>query len=200
MERPDFEKIKSGREFNQWYWLKDEMVEICKLSNLPTIGRKFDLRDRIMFALDNDGKIKSKSLAHKPKSKFNWAKSELTLKTEITDNISFGPNFRKFMKSQIGDNFTCNSDFMDWVKSNIGKTLECSIKEYHRLEKRKDDPDFRRNIADNNMFNQYMRDFMEDNPNQSLESVRKFWMLKKRRPMKNGFVKYDKSDLLLGEK
>ena len=200
MERPDFENIKSGIDFNQWYWLKDEMVEICRQSNLPTTGRKFELRDRIMFALDNDGKIKVKSKADKPKSRFNWAKSELTLKTEITDNVSFGPNFRRFLKSQIGDNFTCNSDFMDWVKSSIGKTLKCSIEAYYRLEKRKDDPNFRRKIADNNMFNQYMRDFMEDNPTQSLENVRKYWLLKKQRPMKNGFVKYEKSDLILGEK
>ena len=84
-----------------------------------------------MFALDNGGKIKVKPKADKPKSRFNWAKSELTLTTEITDNISFGPNFRRFVKSKIGDNFTCNSDFMDWVKSSIGKTLKCSIEEYY---------------------------------------------------------------------
>ena len=50
------------------------------------------------------------------------------------------------------------------------------------------------------MFNQYMRDFMEDNPTQSLENVRKYWLLKKQRPMKNGFVKYQKSDLNLQKK
>ncbi len=197
MKRPDFENIKSGTEFNRWYWLKEEMVVICKKSHLPSNGRKFELRDRIMFALDNNGKIKPKPNKVKTKSKFNWAKSELTLKTKITDNVSFGPNFRRFMKSQIGNSFSCNSDFMVWVKANEGKTLENAIQKYYQLEKRKENPEFKREIADNNMFNQYTRDFMEDNPKQSLKNVRKYWLLKKQLPTKNGFVKYEKSDLEL---
>lgn len=197
MKRPDFENIKSGTEFNKWYWLKEEMVEICKQSEVPSNGRKFELRDRIMFALDNDGEIKPEQKKKRKKSKFNWANAKLTLKTEITDSVSFGPNFRSFMKSQIGNNFSCNSDFMDWVKGNIGETLETAIAKYHQLEKRRENPEFKREIADNNMFNQYTRDFMEDNPRQSLKNVRKFWLLKKQLPMKNGFVKYEKSDLKL---
>ena len=200
MKRPDFENIKSGAEFNNWYWLKEEMVEICKRCNLPYTGRKFDLRDRIMFALDNNGKIQPKQKTVKIKSKFNWAKSELTLATKITDNVSFGPNLRRFMNGQIGNNFSCHSDFMDWVKANAGKTLGDAIDEYHQLEKRKENPDFERKIADNNMFNQYTRDFMKDNPDANLKDVRKFWSLKKQKPTKDGFVRYAKSDLELKEK
>jgi len=198
MKRPDFNTIKSGTEFNNWYWLKEEMVEICKRSKLPSNGRKFELRDRIMFALDNDGKIKPEPKKKKKKSKFNWAKSELTIKTKITDNVSFGPNFRRFMKSEIGPKFSCNSDFMNWVKNNEGKTLGNAIHEYYQLEKRKENPDFKKEIADNNMFNQYTRDFMKDNPNEKIKNVRKYWLLKKQLPTKNGFVKYEKSDLELG--
>lgn len=200
MKRPDFEHIKSGAEFNQWYWLKEEMVEICKQSDLPSNGRKFEIRDRIMFALDNNGKVKPETQKKKTTSKFNWAKSKLTLETEITDNVSFGPNFRRFMKGQIGDMFSCNSDFMDWVKQNPGKTLENAIEKYYELEKRKENPDFKRKIAENNMFNQYTRDFLQDNPNESIKNVRKFWLLKKQLPMSNGFVKYERSDLKLVEK
>lgn len=200
MERPTFENIKSGKEFNKWYWLKDEMADICKRSGLPTHGRKFDLRDRIMYALDNHGKVKPEPKKAKSKSKFNWAKSKLTLETKITDNISFGPNFRRFMKGQIGNTFSCNSDFMDWVKSNEGKTLIDAIRKYHQFENRKNDPNFEREIAANNMFNQYTRDFMKDNPEESIKTVRKYWMLKKQLPTKDGFVRYEKSNLELGEK
>lgn len=200
MSRPEFENIKSGDEFNKWYWLKEEMVEICKRSGLPYTGRKFALRDRIMYALDNGGKLKPEPKKRRAKSNFNWAKATLTLATRITDNVSFGPNFRRFMKSQVGERFSCHSDFMDWVKKNTGKTLENAVEEYIRLEKRKEDPDFKRKIADNNMFNQYTRDFMKDNPNESLQNARKFWLLKKQLPTKNGFVKYEKSDLELDGK
>ncbi len=197
MSRPAFEDIKSGEEFNKWYWLKEELVTICKRSGLPYTGRKFDLRDRIMYALDNDGKLKPEANRKKTQSKFNWAKSELSLDTIITDNVSFGPNFRRFMKSQIEGKFSCHSDFMDWVKSNEGKTLAHAVDEYRRLEKRKDNPDFEREIADNNMFNQYTRDFLKDNPGESLKSARKFWLLKRQLPTEDGFIRYDQSDLQL---
>lgn len=199
MSRPKFEDIKTGKEFNQWYWLKDEMVEICKRAGLPSTGRKFDLRDRIMYALDNHGKVKPQTKKKKAKSTFNWAKSELTLETTITDNVSFGPNFRRFMKSEIGNHFSCHSDFMDWVKDNKGKTLRDAVTEYARLEKRKENPDFKREIADNNMFNQYVRDFMEDNPEETLKNARKYWLLKRQLPTKDGFVRYEQSDLTLKE-
>ncbi|MEO1435214.1 MAG: DUF6434 domain-containing protein [Bacteroidota bacterium] len=193
--RPPFEHIETGGEFNNWYWLKAEMVEICQQIGLPTNGRKFDLRDRIMYALDHDGKVLPKAPKPKKSSMFNWAKAELSLDTIITDNVSFGPNFRRFMKSQIHSKFSCHSDFMDWVKSNPGKTLQDAVDQYLVLEARKKDPNFKRCIADNNMYSQYTRDFLEDNPGQTIKDAKKYWLLKKERPMKNGFVRYEKGDL-----
>lgn len=197
MGRPNFEDIKTGKEFNSWYWLKEEMVEICKQSSLPSHGRKFDLRDRIMYALDNNGKVKSEAKKVKPKSKFNWAKAELDLDTVITDSVTFGSNFRGFMKKEIGNKFVCHSDFMDWVKSNTGKTLNDAIEIWYELEKRKENPDFKRKIADNNMYAQYTRDFLADNENKNIKDAKKYWLLKKQLPTKTGFVRYEDSDLNL---
>ena len=144
MQRPNFGDIKTGEEFNQWYWLKAEMVEICKRAGLPATGRKFDLRDRIMYALDHDGNLKPEPKKKKTKSKFNWAKSELSLETIITDNVSFGPNFRRFMKSRIGNRFSCHSDFMDWMKSNAGKTLADAVKKMARTRRKKSGSGFQK--------------------------------------------------------
>lgn len=199
MERPKFENITTGAEFNNWYWLKAEMVDICKQANLPYIGSKFELRDRIMYALDNDGQIQPIPKKVKPISKFNWAKEELTLQTVITDSISFGPNFRRFMKSQVGNKFSCHSDFMDWCKTNIGKTLQEAILQWQALEERKKNPNFKREIAEHNMFNQYIRDFLEDNVGKTFSEAKATWDIKKTLPMKNGFVKYETTDLQLKE-
>ncbi|MEM8523159.1 MAG: DUF6434 domain-containing protein [Bacteroidota bacterium] len=198
MQRPDFENIETGKEFNRWYWLKEEMVDICKRAGLPSHGRKFDLRDRIMYALDNNGKVKPTPPKKKAQSKFNWAKAVLTLETPITDNVSFGPNFRRFMKAQIGNKFNCHGDFMDWVKQNEGKTLADAIDQWHTLEQRKEDPNFKRTIADNNMYAQYTRDFLEDNENKTMKDAKKYWLLKKQLPTEDGFVRYESSDLELG--
>ncbi|MEN1784417.1 MAG: DUF6434 domain-containing protein [Bacteroidota bacterium] len=197
MERPRFEEITSGAEFNTWYWLKSELVHICKTAGLPSTGRKFELRDRIMYALDHNGAIKAKPKKLKATATFNWAKAALTLDTVITDNISFGPNFRRFMKDQIGPHFKCHSDFMDWAKANAGETLKTAVVQWEQLEARKNDPNFRRVIADNNMYSQYIRDFLDDNPGYTLQEVKHYWLLKKECPTTDGFVRYNRSDLAL---
>ena len=200
MKRPSFEDINSGAEFNQWYWLKDEMVVFCKRLNLPAHGRKFELRDRLMYALDNNGSILKEAKPKKSLSDFNWAKAELSLETKITDNVSFGPNFRGFMKMHIGPSFSCHSDFMDWVKANPGRSLGDAINQWLALEKRKKTPGFKRQIADNNMYAQYTRDFLSDNKGMRLSDAKKYWLIKKELPTTNGFVRYDPSDLHLDPK
>ncbi|MEL7002859.1 MAG: SAP domain-containing protein [Bacteroidota bacterium] len=79
MPRPEFEMIKTSEEFSNWYWKKDELVQICKNAGLSISGSKFELRDRIIFALENNGKVPPKTAKAKVKSKFNWSKAELTL-------------------------------------------------------------------------------------------------------------------------
>ncbi len=45
MPKPDFSEITSGKEFNRWYWLKEELVEICKQAHTHEEG--LNLRNRI---------------------------------------------------------------------------------------------------------------------------------------------------------
>lgn len=197
MSRPDFKDIQTSAEFNNWYWLKAELVEICKQIDLPYTGSKFELRDRIMYAMENNGALLPSPPKKKPISRFNWAKADLSLETLITDNVSFGPNFRRFMRSQIGDHFSCHSDFMDWVKANVGQTLKDAVLEWEALERRKEDPNFRRVIAAHNMLSQYIRDFLDDNPGKTFKMAKRYWDLKKQLPTKDGFVRYEASDLNL---
>ncbi|MEO1257216.1 MAG: DUF6434 domain-containing protein [Bacteroidota bacterium] len=197
--RPHFTEIKSGNEFSNWYWLKAEMVAICKTLSLPYSGGKFELRDRIIYALDHDGKILKPPKKKKATAKFNWAKEQLALSTVITDNVSFGPNFRRFMKRHIGKNFSCHSDFMDWARNNAGKTLQDAILKWQELEDRKKDPNFKRKIAAHNMMSQYVRDCFADHPELTFQEVHQCWERKKQLPMKEGRVKYEPSDLLFLE-
>jgi hypothetical protein len=197
MHRPKFYTIKSGTEFNKWYWLKEELVKICKQVNLSANGSKFQLRDRIMYALDNTGAKMPESKLKKAKADYDWVKSKLTLRTIITDNISFGPNFRNFIKLHAGNKFVCHSDFMDWVKTNTGKTLQDAILMWQELENRKTHTDFKRSIAEHNMLAQYVRDFLKDNPGKKIKDVLAVWKIKKTQPMINGFVKYKKADVKL---
>lgn len=197
MQRPAFSEIKDSEEFKKWYWLKEELVVICKAAHLPYTGSKFELRDRIIYAMENNGAVQPTIKKQSKTSRFNWARAALDLDTIITDNVSFGPNFRNFMKSQIGNSFSCGGEFMAWVKANPGKTLKDAVLKWQELEDRKKDPNFRKEIAAYNMYNQYMRDFLDDNPGSSFKDARKFWLLKKQLPAKDGHIIYEASDLQL---
>ncbi|HAA10261.1 MAG TPA: hypothetical protein DCE41_00660 [Cytophagales bacterium] len=194
MSRPPIEDIQTGAEFNRWYWLKVELVDLCKRMHLPSTGSKFLLRDRIMYALDHNGEVMPEA-KNRTISKFNWAKEVLTRETLITDNVTFGQNFRRFMKGQVGEKFSFHTDFMDWVKNHQGSTLGDAVEHWYSLEEQKKDPDFRNEIADHNMYNQYTRDFLEDNPTLLPADARKYWLLKKGLPTEDGFVRYVPSDL-----
>ena len=198
-QRPDFSEISSGAEFNRWYWLKSELVDLCKTTGLPYSGSKFELRDRIMYALDNDGKLLPRVAQQRPQSRFNWAREKLDLDTLITDNVSFGPNFRNFMKAQIGTKLSCHSDIMDWVKAHPGKTLGEAVLQWQYLEQRKEDPQFRRNIAAHNMLSQYVRDFLADQEGASFKMALACWKRKRQLPTDDGFVRYAPEDLALLE-
>ncbi|MGB3800681.1 MAG: DUF6434 domain-containing protein [Lewinella sp.] len=194
MARPDFGNVESGAEFNSWYWLKAEMQAFCKLLGLPSGGRKFDLRDRIMYALDHDRKLLPKPRKRRPESTFDWKGADLNLDTVVTDNISFGPNFRNFLAGQIDRKFTCTSDFMDWVREHEGATLAECIAAWYELDNRRRDPTFRREIADNNMFCQYVRDFYDHDPEAPFQRVKDCWNWKRRQPMAEGAVVFSASD------
>ncbi|WP_394352431.1 SAP domain-containing protein [Pelagihabitans pacificus] len=82
MGRPDFENIDSGTAFNRWYWLREELVAICKRMDLPTGGRKFELRDRITFTLEHPGEPLPEKERPAQQSKFDWARSKRALQTK----------------------------------------------------------------------------------------------------------------------
>mgnify|MGYP000202696323 CR=1 FL=1 len=195
MEKPKITDINSSAAFQSWYWLKVEMVEKCKQLGLPYSGGKFELRDRIIYALENEGAVLPVVEKPRPSSRFNWSKAALSLDTEITDNVKFGPNFRRFMTTQIGPQFSCHSDFMDWVKEHPGKTLRDAVIKWEELERRKEDPSFQREIAEHNMLAQYVRDFLADNPNSRFKEALICWKTKKQLPAEKGFIRYNRKDL-----
>jgi hypothetical protein len=50
--RPPFRRIGSSEEFDQWYWSREELEEICAYLGLPARGSIPDLRRRIILEMD----------------------------------------------------------------------------------------------------------------------------------------------------
>lgn len=193
--RPPVDPGMGYAEFARWYWSVECLHDFCDRLGLSRAGTKAVLRERVMDAMGRP-QTKEKTLATRlPNGRFNWSKETLDAATIITDSVSFGPNVRNWFKDQIGPQFVCHGDFMDWVKSNIGATLGDAIQAWHALESRKDDPAFRREIAECNNYLRYLRAIRDHNPALTAQEAMECWHAKKLRPALDGMVVYEKGDL-----
>lgn len=55
-ERPKLNKELDGKTFRSYYYLKKDLIEFCRENNLPVLGGKIGLTERIAFFLDT-GKV-----------------------------------------------------------------------------------------------------------------------------------------------
>ncbi|AFY58637.1 hypothetical protein Riv7116_6290 [Rivularia sp. PCC 7116] len=199
MERPKLKNISSAEEFKNWYWLKEELIAYCREVGIKITGGKFEIAERIINYLNTGetetNKKPDKSIK-KPNSKFDWKNEQLTVDTVITDNYKNNSNVRRFFTERVGAKFSFSIDLMQWMKDNVGKTLSDAVVEWHRLQELKKNPNYQSVIPAHNQYNQYIRDFLADNPDKSIKDARKYWKLKRLLP---GDRQYSKSDLLLSE-
>ena len=195
--RPPFADIHTAAEFDNWYWLKSELLDICRDSGLRTEGSKAVLRKRVLYALTNDGARMPEPASAKPTSTFDWARAELSRATIITDNVRFGPNLRGFLQSQVTGKFSCTGEFMAWCRENAGATLGDALDYYHLLRSRRADPEERRDIVEDNQYNRYVRAFLDDNPRRTMSEARPYWLKKRALPAPAGRVTYAREDLRL---
>ncbi|MEM7653336.1 MAG: DUF6434 domain-containing protein [Pseudomonadota bacterium] len=193
--RPPVDPNMASEEFLRWYWPVDLLKSFCDALSIPASGLKAELRHRVAFALAHPGQPLPKPKRKRTDGKVNWAKQTLVPSTVITEAISFGPNVRNFFKQEIGSAFVCHSDFMDWVRANVGATLSDAVVAWRVLEHRKDDPDFRREIAQCNNYLQYLRDARDAVPSLSLEDAKACWDVKNRKPAQDGHVVFERSDI-----
>ena len=192
-KRPKIERIKSGEELRKWYWLKQELVDYCKLKKISYVGGKFEILDRIADFLNHEADSTRNTGRKQIKSKLNWSKETLSLDTVITDSYKNSQNVRSFFEKHCGDKFRFNIAFMNWMKSNFGKTLKDAIVEWERIATSSRDKKFKSEIPKHNQYNQYIRDFFADNPDKTIKEARHFWKLKKQLPIM--YHKYERSDL-----
>jgi hypothetical protein len=192
MDRPILDKNISLTDFNEFYWLKKELIKFCKDNHIITTGGKVEIADRIRNYISTGNVTLNKTKAVKKKSSFNWSTEILTARTIITDNYKNGENARVFFIKEIGSHFSFNVLFMRWMKLNIGKTLGDAVIEWERINNLKKDLNYVSEIAPQFEYNKYMRAFLADNPNLSNKNAIKHWKLKR---SKRGTNEYERTDL-----
>ncbi len=194
MDKPILNKEISLEDFNDFYWLKKELVHFCRTMGISSTGGKIEISNRIRTYLSTGEIVKRVKNTDKIKSKFDWANEVLTRSTVITDSYKNGKNVRNFFIKEIGSHFRFNVIFIKWMKENIGKTLDDAIIEWKRIEELKKAPNYVSEISPQFEYNRYMRAFLKDNPNLSSKDAMKFWKLKS---SQRGSNEYNKKDLEL---
>lgn len=194
MDRPNLDKNISVKDFNEFYWLKKELVNFCRTFGISANGGKIEITERIRHYLTIGKVIGNETSRFKSISKFKWETEKLTRETIITDNYKNGENVRRFFAREIGSHFKFNVVFMKWIKENIGKNLDDAITEWYRIYNLKKDKSYVSEIAPQFEYNRYMRAFLNDNPELSIKDALKYWKLKR---SQRGTNEYNRKDLEL---
>jgi hypothetical protein len=193
MERPELKKNISIADFNDFYWLKEELIAFCKLTGISAIGSKQELTAKILTYLQT-GTIAKATKRQSYTSKFDWNRAALSLDTIITDNYRNSENVRAFLTNEIGSHFRFNTEFMKWTKHNVGKTLQEAIIEWKRIYELKKDKHHKTNISAQFEYNTYIRDFLDDNKGKTIKDAMNYWKIKRNQ---RGDNKYSKDDFRL---
>ena len=189
MDRPELNKNLDSKEFKEYYYLKEELIDFCRKNSLQTTGGKLELTERIEKFLDTG----EKSIINH-NSRRTQIQDKITPESIIENNFVCSEKHREFYKKQIGKSFSFNVLFQKWLKSNAGKTYKDSIDAYYKIleDKKKSKTTIDRQFE----YNTYIRDFFQENKDKTLEQAIKCWKYKKNI---KGHNKYEKSDLIVLE-
>lgn len=185
--RSNLTKDINVESFKDFYWLKEELQSFCKENGISASGSKIEISDRIETFL-RTGEIK------KPTKKSKAIKQmephvDLSLDTVITENHCCSQNVREFFKTVI-PKFHFSTYIQNYFKNNVGKTYRDVVDAWHEEEERKKDPSYKKNIAPQFEYNQFIRDFFADPKNQgkSREEAIESWNEIKKLPGSNKYT------------
>ena len=175
-QRPPFSKSLSADEFLSWYWLKSELVDACRTCGLSRAGQKPDLTLRIAAFLQGNPipPIKARQINQQMPRSFS-------LSMTIQPGWRCSQDLRKFFMEHCGLTFRFNGVVRDMIFNQPGKTLGEVVDAYNKSLL---DPKGSTQIIAQNQFNQFLRDFFNENPKATREKALEEW--KQIRMTKNG--------------
>ena len=171
MERPNLTNQLMGETFQQFYYLKEELVRFCRQEQLQTTGSKQELTERISHYLTTGERKIIKKAARKN------TQTAITLATPIEGDLVCSEIHRAFFKEHLGQEFSFNVAFQNWLKANTGKTYQEALLAYQAiLEEKKKRPT---TIGQQFEYNTYIRTFFAANQGRKLPEAIACWKYKK---------------------
>ncbi len=184
--RPNLSKDISIQSFKDFYWLKEELQAFCRENGISASGSKIEISDGIDSFL-RTGEIK-KPIRKSRLNKKVESQIDLRLDTVVTENHRCSQDARAFFKTVI-PKFNFSTYIQNYFKNNVGKTYRDVVDAWYEEEERQKDPSYKKNIAPQFEYNQFIRDFFADPKNQgkSREEAIEAWNKIKKLPGSNKY-------------
>lgn len=190
-KRPKLNKNINFKDFKDFYWLKEELVDFCRGIGINRSGGKIDIANRINEYL-RTGKIESKNPIKGGKNKKGIQKTPENINEVIPDNYTSSQLFREYFESIIGQHFHFTAYMAKYIKDHSGITSKEYINEWCAEYERRKNKNYKPKIMKSCEYNQYIRDFFKDNPDKTRDEAIKYWKIKK---SLRGDNVYNRSDL-----
>lgn len=186
--RPNLTKEISTEEFQNYYWLKEELQAFCREQEMSATGSKIELADRIAHFLAT-GERKKPQRRKQPAVKKVILESPLSLDTVITADHRCSQQVRAFFTSII-PKFHFSTYIQQFFRENVGKTYQDVVTAWYEEVERKKDPSYKKNkLAPQFEYNQFTRDYFADpqNKGKSREDAILAWKTIKSLPGDNKY-------------
>lgn len=190
-DRPPLVPEMPVADFIDYYWLKQELIDFCRLHGLKATGGKQAITRRIAHWLQTGGPPRESSA---PKGLGERATTPLLLALDapITTAYASSQAVRAFFTAQIGPHFRFSVGLMRFCRENPDKTFGEAVAYWQKEHERKGDPAYQSEIAPQFEYNQYIRDFKQNNPGASLKEAIRAWQKKR---SQRGPNRYSDQDL-----
>jgi hypothetical protein len=194
MKRPKLTKNIDIKTFLDYYWLKSELIQFCKIYKLNTTGNKFDLLKRVQYFIETGNKnktiSKTNSLKYKQDSLNKLDKNSLVL------NYKNDKKTREFFIKEIGSHFRFN----DYLRSFNNRIIDINnkitygdlIQGWITYENEKKSLNIEKVIGKQFEYNQFMRDFFKNEKGKNRQEAIEAWNFVKSLPGKRDYDSYKK--------
>ena len=177
--RPPITSSLTLSEFTSWYWLKTELICLCRTFGLSTSGSKLELEDSLRRHLSGRAPI-----ARTRRRTAGEMPTTFTPRTMIGKGWRCNPALGAYFRQAVGSGFHFNATVRDFIHTGVGHTLaEAAVGYLTSIQPGAPKPCIPRQLE----YNQHFKDFFATHPEASRQQAIDAWW--QRRSRRNGTVK-----------
>ncbi|MGP6175041.1 DUF6434 domain-containing protein [Corynebacterium sp. A21] len=174
--RPALQPGISTREFQRWYWLKEELISFARELGIPTSGAKDLLTRRIAAKLAGEN-LPEPAVIRRSRSR--QLSGELSARTEIPAGQRCSQVLRAWFTQQLGTGFHFDAPMREFFANTDGtQTLADALNHWHVTREQVPgsiDPQFE--------YNRFTRAWHRDHPEGTPAQLRSAWRAYRSQPI-----------------